>query len=431
MRLPGRAGARKATDDVTGRIGRIASKGRGTIAHPREYTMIVLSVTALVAFGMVMVFSASSARSGFSLTGRTLLIGIAMGIPVCLLARRIDIADLRRLAPYIMMGAIGCLIAVLIPGLGHSVNGARRWLGVGPFTFQASELAKVALVLFLAERLLRFPGSMGSIGETLRITMPALFVTVGLVAIEPDMGTALVCLATGLAIFWLAGTPRRVLLPIIGGIVGMGTLFALVDPERTSRLTAFLDPGADPLGAGFQALQGQIAIGSGGITGVGPGQSVQKVFYLPEAHTDFILAVIGEELGLLAILGLLACFGVLMWAGLRISVLAGDPYAKLITAGMTALITCQALLNICVVLGIAPLTGVPLPFISFGPTNLVVLLSAVGVLLNVAANGGSSVRSVPDRRNSEGDERVEDPDRGRRDGGSRRSRSQRGRRAAG
>ena len=431
MRLP-RVLSEPRARRVGQRVERLAgSPGRGTIAHQREYGLIVAAVFALVAFGVVMVYSASAARSGFALPARTLLIGILLGVPACMIARRLPLTEIRRFSPQLMGLAIVLLIAVLIPGLGQSINGARRWLDLGPVSFQASEVAKVAIVLYLADRLLRFPESMGSIPETIRMTMMPLLVCVGLVAVEPDMGTAIVCLVTGLVIFWLAGTPRQVLWPLVGGMALVGLVFALSNAERASRLTAFLRPGADPLGAGFQSLQGQIAIGSGGVTGVGPGQSVQKVFYLPEAHTDFILAVIGEELGLIALLGLLAVFGILMWAGLRVSVLAGDPYAKLIAAGMTALITCQALLNICVVLGIAPLTGVPLPFISFGPTNLVVLLSAVGILLNVAANGGLPVRAVDGGRGGRADERSEDPRGGRGYGGTRRPGPERRRETAG
>ena len=409
---------------------RVGPRSQG-IAFPREYAVIVGAVTALVAFGTVMVYSASSAQTGFSLPLRTVGLGLTLGIPACLIARRIPLHEVRKRAPALMAIAMLLLFLVLIPGLGQSINGARRWLGAGPVSFQASEIAKVALVLFLSSRLLAMPGSMGSIVDTVRLTMWPLLVSVALIAIEPDMGTAIVCLATGLIIYWLAGTPWRVLGPICGLLGVLAVFFAVSSPYRLARLTAFLDPAADPTGAGFQSMQGQIAIGSGGITGVGPGQSVQKIFYLPEAHTDFILAVIGEELGLIALLGLLIGFGAIAWAGIKVSERATDPYAKLVAAGMTALITCQAMLNICVVLGIAPRTDVPLPFISYGPTNLVVLLSAVGLLLNVAANGGIHLRAVDGDSNSSESGRHADIDRGRRDGGARRSGAERRRRTAG
>ena len=203
-------------------------------------------------------------------------------------------------------------------------------------------------------------------------------------------------------------------------------VYALMDPERTERLTTFVNPWADAAGAGFQSVQGQIAIGSGGLFGLGPGQSVQKIFYLPEAHTDFILAVIGEELGVAGICVLLCLYGMIGYAGLRTARKAKGAYAKLLAGGLTSLILCQALLNVYAVLGLAPLTGVPLPFISSGSTSLIVLLCAMGLLLNVAAGGSAHLRPVEGGR-----ERAARGDRGGRHGRPRRA-GDRGRgRAAG
>jgi cell division protein FtsW len=190
-------------------------------------------------------------------------------------------------------------------------------------------------------------------------------------------------------------------------------VLALLEPYRRARLTSFLNPWADAGGSGFQAVQGQIAIGSGGFLGVGPGQSVQKIFYLPEAHTDFILAVIGEELGVAGIGCLLFLYGMIAYAGLRTAKAAKGVYAKLLAAGLTSLILCQALLNVYAVLGLAPLTGVPLPFISSGSTSLVTLLAAMGVLLNIAGGGSAHLREVAPRSPKE---RDESRDRRRRDG---------------
>ena len=214
-----------------------------------------------------------------------------------------------------------------------------------------------------------------------------------------------------------------------------------MQPYQQARLTAFLDPWASASSSGFQSVQGQIALGSGGLFGVGLGQSVQKVFFLPEAHTDFILAVIGEELGAVGVSAVIALFGMIAWSGLRIARAATAPYAKLLATGLTSLILCQAILNIFVVLGIAPLTGVPLPFISYGPTNLTVMLAAVGLLLNVSegTRGGlrlvepalppafapKSAPSAPDGAT------AADRDRRRRDGGARRAGAGGRRRAAG
>jgi cell division protein FtsW len=206
-----------------------------------------------------------------------------------------------------------------------------------------------------------------------------------------------------------------------------------VQPYQQARLTAFLDPWASKSTSGFQAVQGQIALGSGGLFGVGLGESVQKVFYLPEAHTDFILAVIGEELGAVGVFGVIALFGMIAWSGLRIARAATAPYAKLLATGLTSLILCQAILNIFVVLGIAPLTGVPLPFISYGPTNLMVILASVGLLLDISGGKRSHLRLVEPRGRSKPtrDPGTADRDRGRRDGRARRAGAGDRRRAAG
>jgi cell division protein FtsW len=225
-------------------------------------------------------------------------------------------------------------------------------------------------------------------------------------------------------------------LAIVGAIgLALVAVLVLIQPYQQDRLTAFLDPWADKGGNGFQSVQGQIALGSGGLFGVGLGESVQKVFYLPEAHTDFILAVIGEELGLIGVLAVFSLFGMIVWSGLRIARAAADPYAKLLATGLTSLILCQAILNIFVVLGLAPLTGVPLPFVSYGPTNLFVILAAVGLLLSVADRERAHLRLVdPARRGrsaSRRDATAADRDRRRRDGGARRAGAGGRRRAAG
>jgi cell division protein FtsW len=233
-----------------------------------------------------------------------------------------------------------------------------------------------------------------------------------------------------------AGLPLRQL----GMVAGVGALlvlvFAIVEPYRRARLITFMDPWQDAGGSGFQSVQGQIAIGSGGFFGVGPGQSVQKIFYLPEAHTDFILAVIGEELGVAGVCVLLFLYGMIGYAGLRAARAAKGVYAKLLATGVTSLILCQALLNTYAVLGLAPLTGVPLPFISSGSTSLIVLLCSMGLLLNVASGGSAHLQAVPGKGRGKRDAAdrggaAEGRDRRRRDGRARGARDRGGRRATG
>jgi cell division protein FtsW len=314
---------------------------------------------------------------------------------------------------------------VKLPGIGVSVNGARRWLGAGPLQFQPSEIAKLALILYAAKLLAQRPGRI----RTPHDVMPLLVVAgmaILLVASQPDLGTALVISFTVTAMLVAAGMPIRFLVIGAGALGTLVLLYALSAPYRRARLTTFLDPWAHAGDAGFQAVQGQIALGSGGLFGRGIGQSVQKIFYLPEAHTDFILAIIGEELGVAGVFGVLCLYGLLAYAGLRVAKRASGAYAKLLAAGLTSLILSQACLNIFAVLGLAPLTGVPLPFISYGSTNLTVLLAGMGLLLNVAAGGRAQLKVVTGSRRD-----ADDRHRRGRHGGARGSGRGGRRRAAG
>jgi cell division protein FtsW len=366
--------------------------------HPLEHRMLLTVTMCLLAAGAVMVYSSSSARDllagGGDGTGFLLrYVGFgAIGVVLMHVLSRRGLETVRRATPVLMVVSLALLLAVLIPGLGLEVNGARRWIGTAAMSFQPSELAKLALVLYAAELL----GSKRRI-RSLRSATPVLVVAAVmalLVAVEPDLGTALVVAATTAALLVAAGVPLKHLAVAAGIAVVLIVVFALLEPYRRARLTTFIDPWAHAGGAGFQSVQGQIALGSGGLFGVGLGQSVQKVFYLPEAHTDFILAVIGEEFGVLGVSVVLSLYGLLAWAGMRAARAAKGAYAKLLAAGLTSMILCQAALNIFAVLGLAPLTGVPLPFISYGPSNLIVLLAAMGMLLNIAAGGSAHMRMV-------------------------------------
>jgi cell division protein FtsW len=346
-------------------------------------------------------------------------------------------------APLLVVSFV-LVLAVHIPHVGVSVNGARRWIGPGMFQFQPSELMKFALVLYAATLLAKRPQRVHDLRE---LCNPLLVVVGGaclLVVTQPDLGTAMVIAFTTAALLVAAGIPLRNLAIVAGSVLGLVVLYALAKPYARARLTSFIDPWAHASGSGFQAVQGQVAIGSGGLFGVGPGQSVQKIFYLPEAPTDFILAVIAEELGIVGVCALLFLYGLIAYAGLRAAKAARSLYSALIAVGMTALILSQAILNVFAVLGLAPLTGVPLPFVSYGSSSLIVMLAAMGLLLNVAAGGTAHVRAVPVARKRAGDVRgresrgladerssQEDRDRRGRDRGARRAGARGGRRAAG
>jgi cell division protein FtsW len=411
---------------------RAAARAKAQRAAPLEYNLLLTATLCLLAFGAVMVYSASSARAllqgqgdGTVFLVRYLTYGALGLVGMHVVARR-GLDGVVRLTGPLLAFAFVCLVAVKVPGVGVSVNGARRWIGAGPLQFQPSEIAKLALVLYGAKLLAQRPGRV----RTPRDVTPLLVVAgtaILLVASQPDLGTALVMAFTVTALLVAAGMPIRFLAIGAGALALLVLLYALSAPYRRARLTTFLDPWAHAGDAGFQAVQGQIALGSGGLFGRGIGQSVQKIFYLPEAHTDFILAIIGEELGVAGVFGVLCLYGLLAFAGLRVARRATGAYAKLLAAGLTSLILSQACLNIFAVLGLAPLTGVPLPFISYGSTNLTVLLASMGLLLNVAAGGRAQLKVVTGSRRDGADDR----DRRRRNGGARGARARGRRRAAG
>jgi cell division protein FtsW len=402
---------------------------RAARKRPVEYSILYTATLCLLAFGAVMVYSASSAESLLSGTGdpsfylKRYLMCAVLGLVVMQAASKHGLKVIRGLTPILLFGSFFLTAALMLPGVGVTVNGATRWLGAGPLQFQPSELLKVSLVLYAAQSLAARPRA----SKTFRGLFNPLLVVVGVACLlllkQPDMGTALViCFSIG-TLLLAAGTPTRLLGTIFGTLVGLAIIVALAEPYRRERLTSFLDPFKDAGDTGFQAVQALTALGSGGLFGVGLGESVQKIFYLPEAHTDMILAIIGEELGLVGILGVIGLYALIGYAGLRAAKLAGDLYSKLLAAGITSLILCQATLNFFAVLGMAPLTGVPLPFLSYGSTNLVVLMGAMGLLLNVAATGGRArrARGKPRLEAIEGGRDAQDRDRRGRHGGARRA----------
>jgi len=401
---------------------------RAARKRPVEYSILYTATLCLIAFGAVMVYSASSAESLLSGPGdpsyylKRYLMCAALGLVAMHLASRHGLRVIKALTPFLLIGSFLLTIAVMLPGFGVTINGATRWLGAGPLQFQPSELLKVSIVIYSAQCLSMRPRQTKTLKGLINPLLLVVAAACLLLLKQPDMGTALViCLAIGTLLI-AAGTPVRLLGGILGTLLALALIVALLEPYRRARMTSFLDPFADASGAGFQAVQALTAIGSGGVFGVGLGESVQKIFYLPEAHTDMILAVIGEELGLFGITGLIGLYGMIGYAGLRVAKLARDRYSKLLAAGITSLILCQATLNFFAVLGLMPLTGVPLPFISYGASNLVVLMGAMGLLLNVAATGGRAQRAErPELRAIDGGGRANDRDRRRRDSGTRRA----------
>ena len=368
------------------------AKKRARARVSPEYNMLLTATLCLLALGAVMVFSASSTTrvlqdgglsdSAFYLK-RTLMFGV-VGLIVMHVTARHGLKAIRDLTPLLLGVSIFLLVAVL--GMGTEVNGATRWIGGGFLQIQPSELAKVALILYGADLLARKPKR----ARSLEGIMPFLLVAGAsclLIMLQPDMGTTMVICFSVAATLIAAGVRPVDLGKIALVIGGLALLMAVVEPYRMARLTSFLNPTADASGAGFQAAQAKIALGSGGLFGVGIGNGVQKAFYLPEAHTDMISAVIGEELGLVGIAGVVGLFGMFGYAGLKTAQKAKDHYSKLLVAGLTSLVLVQATINLFAVMGLAPLTGVPLPFVSYGNSSLLATLFAVGLILNVARGG--------------------------------------------
>jgi cell division protein FtsW len=386
-----------------------------------EQRLLVLVTLGLVAFGLVMVYSATSAAAAvgggdpMGFLKRQAVYALA-GIVLMIAAARFDYHRLRPLAPMLVVAALGLCVAVL--ALAPEINGARRWLQAGPATFQPSELAKVALCIWVAAHLARRPAPR-SLGELAKPIGLLTLLFCGLLMLQPDLGTTITLCVMLIGVLVVSGTPARVLTTACLLVGALGVAAIWLEPYRRARLLSFLDPWSDPEHTGFQSVQAIIGFGSGGLTGEGLGHGVQKVFYLPEAHTDMIFAIVGEELGLLGSTSVIFAFAVFAYAGFRVALRCRDPFGKRLAAGITALVCGQAAVNLAAVLGLAPLTGIPLPFVSYGGSSLVCLLGAVGILHNIAGNARVATQ------------RARVPDRGGRNGRSRSARARRGGGASG
>jgi cell division protein FtsW len=366
---------------------------------------LLTDIAALCAFGLVMVYSASEALGYLWFENANYfferqVIGMALGVTMLVILARTDYHRFRRLTPVMGLCMVALLVLVLLPHFGTEANGARRWFTVGPLSVQPSAVAILVSILFFSRWLCdRAPAVRTFRG--VRDYGLLVGVLLGLVLLERDFGSTIIIAGTAIALLALGGVRKRHLLLLLGVAMVGGYLLVMLVSYRSSRLTNFTHPCDDPLTTGFQACQALYALGSGGFAGVGLGNSVQKYQWLPEAHTDFIFAIVGEELGLLGTVSVVLAFMLLLWRGVRASLRAPDAYGALLAGGITAWIGIQAFVNIGAVTGVIPTTGVPLPFISYGGTSLVVTLAGVGILCNVSAQGrkqGVMSRAHVDRR---------------------------------
>jgi cell division protein FtsW len=363
------------------------------VAERRAVTLVTF---LLVVYGLVMAYSASAAEayfqydSSFYLVKRQLL-WVLLGVGAMWVLSRVDYAWWRRaavpLAGLVLLG----LIAVLVPGIGTTINGARRWIFVGGQGLQPSEFAKLAAVVLVATLIVRRPREIESPLGFMRVVGIGIGPAAVLIMLEPDLGTTLVLVVAVAAVLVAAGTRLRYLFALVAAGCALVLGLILVEPYRLERLVTFFDPWKDPQGSGFQATQSLISIASGRIFGVGLGNSVQKFGFLPEQGTDMITGIIGEELGLVGLVILLALYVTLAWACFRIALNCKELFGKLLATGITAIVIGQACINVGAALGVLPLTGVPLPLVSLGGTSLVVVLAGLGILLNIATNRRSYI----------------------------------------
>ncbi|MDX1468622.1 MAG: putative lipid II flippase FtsW [Acidimicrobiia bacterium] len=364
-------------------------------ANDRNATALLVIVVVLVVIGLGATQSASSvvgidqAADRFYFFKRQ-LVGVGLGTLALLVCSRVPYRWYRKLAVPGFLISVFLLVAVLVAGV--SSGGARRWLAVGGFSFQPSELAKISVVLVLAVLLERKRKLLSQFGHFIVPVISTIGIVGALVMGQPDLGTTIIIGAAGMAVILASDAPLRYTLALGVVAVLITSALAFDGDYREERLTSFTDPFADASGDGYQLVQGYYALGNGGLFGVGLGASRARWFYLPNAHTDFIFAIIGEETGLvggLTVIGLFAALAVVGWA---VASRASDPFGRMVAAGITAWISFQALVNVGGVVGVVPITGIALPFISFGSTALIVSMAAVGILVNIAQSGGRSTR---------------------------------------
>lgn len=356
----------------------------------RECDKVMLAVALILAgLGILMVYSASAIRAQehfgdplFFLKRQ--VVWAVVGVVVLITVLGQDYRQLERWAPLLYLLSVLLLIVVLVPGIGTKVNGARRWLRFASLSFQPAEFAKFGLILYLSRLLAKKGGRIREFKDGLLPLFILSALIVGLIALQPNYGTALVIFVSVGALLFVAGT-RIAHLSLVGLVLApLAGVLLMQAPHVRGRVVAMMDPTQASPRFLYQINQSQLALGRGGSLGTGLGDGMQKLFYLPEPHTDFIFAIVGEELGFAGAIGVLVLFGLLLWRGIRIGLKASDPFGCYLAVGVTSLIVIQAAVNVAMVVGLLPTTGLPLPFLSFGGTSLVMTLFGVGVLLSIS-----------------------------------------------
>jgi cell division protein FtsW len=355
-------------------------------------TILLADVALLCVVGLVMVGSASSVISintygtPYAILLREAM-WMAIGAVVLWLAIRIDCRTVRRFAPALLLVTFGLLFVVLVPGLGVHAMGSSRWIGFGQFRLQPSELMKLSLTVFAADFIAK---RLDEDATDRRIIGPLVLVTgfaCVLILAQPDMGTAMVLGCIALALLFVSGVRLGPVMKVMASLAGLALIVAMASPYRRARLLSFVDPSAHGSSSGYQVLQSLIGLGSGHLVGMGIGGGQAQWGYLPNAHTDFIFSVIGEQLGIVGALGVLALLACFLWFGIRAATHARDRFSAMLALGLVAWVAAETLINVGAVVGVLPVTGIPLPFISFGGSSLVITMAAAGLLINVARQG--------------------------------------------
>lgn len=370
------------------------AKERGALKPVLRYDPVLLgAVLILSMLGVVMVYSASAVYAGARLGDglwfvKRQALGAAVGLVALFAAMKLGYQRLEKLAVPLVLLSLTLLVLVQVPGLGHAAGGARRWMKIGSLTFQPSEIAKLALILWLARSLARKQDRIRlfSVGFLPHLVVLGLFAL--LLLLEPDFGTTVVLGAVTFALLFVAGARLTYLAALVGAAVPVVALLVWRSPYRLQRFLTFLDPWKDPQGHGYQTVESLLGFGAGGSFGVGLGDSHQKLFFLPAAHTDFILSIVGEELGFLGVSAVLLLFAVIVWRGLKAAHAASDAFGCYLAIGLTLLFSLEALVNAGMALSLLPTKGMALPFLSYGMTSAISSSLAAGILLSVSGGPG-------------------------------------------
>lgn len=357
--------------------------------YHRPDLVLLGAILALLGIGFVMVYSSSAVRGYIQYDDpyhflKMEFLWAVLGLAAMIVCMIVDLRVLRRFVKPALYIAIALLVAVKIPGIGRRVNGADRWIGLGPMSIQPSEVIKLSMVLVMSHILAVDSHKIQSFRKGVVPILGLLGIIAGLIMLQPDLGTTLVIAATTFFMLIAAGARVAHIAGLAGTGLGLVVAAIAAAPYRMRRIFAFLDPWADPLGNGYQTIQALLALGPGGLFGLGLGQSRQKFLYLPENHTDFIFAMIGEELGFVGASLVILLFFLFAWRGFRVAMRSPDPFMAFLSVGLTSMVSIQAMINMGVVSGVLPVTGITLPFISYGGTSLVFTMIGVGVLLNIS-----------------------------------------------